>query len=465
MVKVRFAPSPTGLLHIGGARTALINFLFAKKYNGKFVLRIEDTDVVRSTDESTKAIIDGLNWLKISWDEGPYFQSQRSNIYMEYLEKLQELDLVYPCFCSKEEIEKEKEEARKKGEIYKYSGRCKNLTKEQRREKILKGEEFVYRFKVKEGFTKFKDLIKGEIIFDNSILDDFIIIRSDKTPVYNFSCVVDDIEMGITHVIRGEDHLSNTHKQILIYEALNKPIPNFCHLPLMLGKDREKLSKRHGSISIEEFRKEGYLPEAIINYLFLIGFSLKENREIFSLQEMIDSFSISKISKSSPIFDHDKLKWLNGLYVRNMSIEELFTRSEEFIPKELFSKEKNFVLKILSEIKSNIKVLSDISYLTEYFYKEPKYEENFLLEIKKNNKFIDFLKKFYETVEFITPFESNNIEQNIRLILSKKGLTLKDIAQPLRYLLTGRFASLGLFVLIELLGKDLVKKRLEKILC
>lgn len=463
-IRVRFAPSPTGLLHIGGVRTAFINYLFAKKENGTFILRIEDTDKIRSTEESTNAILSGLKWLNINWDEGPYFQSERTELYIKYLNYLIKNGYAYPCFCKKEELEKEKELALKSGKIYKYSKKCKYLSDKEREEKILKGEDFVYRFNVEPGIIKFNDLIKGEVAFDNEILDDFIIFRQDKTPVYNFSCVVDDIEMKITHVIRGEDHLSNTHKQILIYKALNKEPPYFGHLPLMLGKDREKLSKRHGSVSIEEFIKEGFLSEAILNYLFLIGLSIKNNKEIFTIDEMINEFSFSRISRNSPVFDHEKLKWLNSYYIRNLSIDDLFNKAYNFIPEDLNIEYKNNIKKILKEIKSNIKVLNDIANLTTYFYNEPKYNEKDLEVIKDNNKFVIFLKHFLKIIDDIKPFERYLIEENINTILINSGITLKDIAQPLRYLLTGRYVSPGIFVLIELLGKERTKKRLKFLL-
>ncbi|MGQ9845564.1 MAG: glutamate--tRNA ligase [Caldisericia bacterium] len=463
-IRVRFAPSPTGLLHIGGVRTAFINYLFARKENGTFILRIEDTDKIRSTEESTNAILFGLKWLNINWDEGPYFQSERTDLYIKYLNYLIKNGYAYPCFCKKEELDREKELALKNGKVYKYSKKCKYLSNREREEKILKGEEFVYRFNVEPGIIKFNDLIKGEVIFDNDVLDDFIIFRQDKTPVYNFSCVVDDIEMKITHVIRGEDHLSNTHKQILIYKALNKEIPYFGHLPLMLGKDREKLSKRHGSVSIEEFKKEGFLPEAILNYLFLIGFSIKDNKEIFTIDEMIKEFSFSRISRSSPVFDHEKLRWLNSYYIRNLSDDDLFDRAYNFIPEDLKNEDKNNLKKILKEIKSNIKVLNDIPNLTTYFYNEPKYNEKDLEAIKDNNKFVKFLKHFLEIIDDIEPFERSLIENNINSILINSGISLKDIAQPLRYLLTGKYVSPGIFVLIELLGKEKIKKRLKSLL-
>ncbi|HRU74460.1 MAG TPA: glutamate--tRNA ligase family protein, partial [Caldisericia bacterium] len=284
------------------------------------------------------------------------------------------------------------------------------------------------------------------------------------TPVYNFSCVVDDVEMRITHVIRGEDHLSNTHKQILIYKALNKEIPYFGHLPLMLGKDKEKLSKRHGSVSIEEFETEGFLPEAILNYLFLIGFSIKDNKEIFTIDEMIEEFSLSKISKSSPIFDHDKLKWLNSYYIRNLSDEELFNKAFSFIPNDLKSEDRDKLLKILREIKPNIKVLGDIKDLTIYFYKQPEYNQQELKNIKNNINFINFINDFIDIIDDIEPFESSLIESHINKILKEKNILLKEIAQPLRYLLTGKYVSPGLFILIELLGKEKTKKRISIIL-
>ncbi len=461
-VRVRFAPSPTGLLHIGGVRTAFINFLFARKNKGKFILRIEDTDVKRSTKEAVDAILDGLRWLGIEWDEGPFFQSERMDIYNRYLKKLIERDMVYPCFCTKEEIEREREEAKKKGIPYKYSGKCRNLSKEEREERIRRGDKYVWRFKVPEGDVRFKDLIKGDMHFINSVLDDFIIVRSDGIPVYNFSCVVDDFEMGITHVIRGEDHLSNTHKQILIYEALGIKPPEFGHLPLILGKDREKLSKRHGSVSVEEFKREGFLPEAIINYIFLLGFSLKGNKEIFSLPEMIDEFSIDKVSRTSSVFDYEKLRWINGYYIRHLSVEELLNRGKEFIPERFMEKGVEFVKRVLKEIQGNIKVLSDIPYLVDYFINEPIYEEGKIKEITEDERVLLFLKRFLSSIDKIEPFEANSIEKKIREILDEMGIKLKVVAQPLRYILTGRFASPPLFTLIELLGRETVKERIKR---
>ncbi|MBC7195601.1 MAG: glutamate--tRNA ligase, partial [Caldisericia bacterium] len=261
--------------------------------------------------------------------------------------------------------------------------------------------------------------------------------------------------------IRGEDHLSNTHKQILIYNALDQKVPFFGHLPLILGKDREKLSKRHGSVSIEEFMKEGFLPQAILNYIFLIGFSLKENKEIFSLDEMVEIFSFDKISKSSPVFDHDKLRWINSYYIRNLEENKLIEISKDFIPIELLNRGEDFLIKLFKEIKGNIKVLSDIENLTEYFYKEPLYDFKILNEIKENQSFITFLKIFTKKINELETFKDSLIENIVKETLEFSNLKLKDIAQPLRYILTGRFASPGLFILMELLGKEKVLKRIE----
>lgn len=461
-VRVRFAPSPTGLLHIGGVRTTFINFLFARKKGGTFILRIEDTDVKRSTKEAVDAILNGLKWLGIEWDEGPFFQSKRLNLYKKYLKMLIDKDMAYPCFCTKEEIEREREEAKKKGIPYKYSGKCRNLSKEERERRLKEGVNHVWRFKVPEGEVKFEDTIKGDMRFMNSVLDDFIIVRSDGIPVYNFSCVVDDHEMKITHVIRGEDHLSNTHKQILIYNALGIKPPRFGHLPLILGKDREKLSKRHGSVSVEEFKNEGFLPEAITNYIFLLGFSLKGDKEIFSLHEMVEEFSINKVSRTPSVFDYEKLRWINGYYIRNLSIDELIERGGDFIPEKLKERGEHFLRRVLKEIQGNIKIFKDIPYLVDYFINEPVYNENKLKEVLSDKRIKEFLKRFLDSIDSIEPFKSENIESKIRKILDETGIKLKLVAQPLRYTLTGRFASPPLFNLIELLGKEAVKERIRK---
>lgn len=318
MIRVRFPPSPTGFMHIGNVRTALFNFLFARKNNGKFILRIEDTDKERSKKEYEDDIIEGLKWLNINWDEGPdiggpygpYRQSERLEIYKFYINKLLEEDKAYLCFCSEEEIEKDREEMLKKGLMPKYSRRCRNLSKEQIEEKLKENPNPVVRFKTPlTGEVIVEDELRGNLTFPIENLDDFVIMRSDGMPTYNFAVVIDDALMKINYVIRGEDHLhGNTPRQILLYQSLNFPLPKFVHLPMILGEDHTKLSKRHGSVSLRDYRNEGYLPEALVNYMALLGFSPKtKEKEIFSLQELIEEFSIENLSKSNAIFSPSKI--------------------------------------------------------------------------------------------------------------------------------------------------------------
>ncbi|MFY9204018.1 MAG: glutamate--tRNA ligase, partial [Limnochordia bacterium] len=335
-VRVRFAPSPTGYLHVGGARTALFNYLYAKHHHGVFVLRIEDTDLARSTEASTRAILDSMAYLGLDWDEGPekggdygpYFQSQRLELYKEYAEKLLSMGRAYECYCTPEELDQIRQEAAAQGRDPKYDGRCRNLTDTQRREFVRQGRKPVIRFKADfEGTTLVDDLIRGQVIFDNNQLDDFVIIKSDGMPTYNFAVVIDDALMRITHVIRGEDHLSNTPKQIQIYQALGFAVPQFAHIPMILGPDRTRLSKRHGATSVGQFQEEGYLAEAMVNYLALLGWAYDDSQTIFSKTELIEKFSLSKVSKNPAVFDLAKLQWMNGVYIRELSLDELYQRT------------------------------------------------------------------------------------------------------------------------------------------
>src|SRR5690606_33984371 len=283
-IRVRFAPSPTGYLHIGGARTALFNYYFARKYGGKFILRIEDTDRERLKEDSVQQILSSMKWLGIDWDEGPIYQSDRLDLYRKEANRLVEEGKAYYCFCTQEEMEKDREEQRKRREPFRYSGRCLNLSKEEIEKNLREGKPYVIRIKTsKEGTTEIEDLIRGKVSFDNSQMDDYIILKSNGMPTYNFACVVDDHHMGITHVIRGEEHLSNTPKQVLMYKALGYDIPQFAHISMILAPDRSKLSKRHGATSVEEFREKGYLKEALVNYLTLLGWSPGDETEIFSM--------------------------------------------------------------------------------------------------------------------------------------------------------------------------------------
>ena len=325
-IRLRFAPSPTGFLHIGGARTALFNWLLARKEKGKFILRIEDTDVARSTKESVDAILEGMTWLGLDWDEGPFYQSDNFPLYREYVEKLLAAGKAYKCYCTPEELDRKRELAISEGRKPKYDGTCRDL-KEDR-----PGAPFVVRFRAPlEGTTAFDDLIKGRISFQNEELDDLIIQRTDGTPTYNFTVVIDDVSMGITTVIRGDDHVNNTPRQILLYEALGSPVPKFAHVPMILGADKSRLSKRHGATSVMAYRDMGFLPEAMVNYLVRLGWS-HGDEEIFTLDELIDKFTIEAVGRSAGVFNPEKLLWLNAHYIKTGDPERLAGLLLPFLP-------------------------------------------------------------------------------------------------------------------------------------
>jgi glutamyl-tRNA synthetase len=339
-MRLRFAPSPTGYIHVGNVRTALFNFLHSKKHNGKFILRIEDTDIERSTKEYEESLLKSIKWLGLSWDEGPdvdgefgpYRQSERTDIYKKYALKLMEEGKAYYCFCTPEELEVEREKARKAGQPYKYSGKCRNIPPEEGEKRVKNGEKAVIRFKMpQEKDFKYKDLIRGEISFDLNLFGDFVIIRSNGLPSYNYAVVIDDHFMKITDIIRGEDHISNTPKQIKLYEAFGWTPPNFGHLSMVLGPDGSPLSKRHGATSLIQFDEMGYLPEALLNYLAMLGWAPPEEREILTLKELIELFDITKVSKSGAIFDYNKLNWVNRKHIQALSEEELIIRGERFL--------------------------------------------------------------------------------------------------------------------------------------
>ena len=321
-VRTRFAPAPTGLLHLGGARTALFNYLFAKKYQGAFVLRIEDTDIERSKPEYEKDIIESLKWLGIEWNEF-YRQSERQKIYAQYLKKLLEEDKAYYCFCSEEELEAQRQYQLSIGEAPRYSGKCAGLSPEEVEKFKADGKPAVIRFRVPAKKIEFNDLIRGKLEFDTSLFGDFVIAKNLTSPLYNFACVVDDFEMKISHVIRGEEHISNTPKQILLQEALNFPSPQYAHLPMILAPEKTKLSKRHGAMGISEFKKEGYLPEALVNFIAFLGWNPGGEREIYSMSSLIKEFSLEKVQKSPAVFNIKRLNFLNGFYIRQKSVEKL----------------------------------------------------------------------------------------------------------------------------------------------
>ncbi|MEW6620443.1 MAG: glutamate--tRNA ligase [bacterium] len=464
MVRVRFAPAPTGYLHLGGARTALFNWLFVKQQQGKFILRIEDTDVKRSTDESVNAILDSLKWLGITWDEGPYFQSQRTHIYQEYAKKLLQDNQAYYCYCSPSELEILRKKAT--GEAPGYDGRCRNLSPTQRQEYESSGRKPTIRFKSPSGLTQVNDLIRGKVSFDNALFGDFIIFKSDGMPTYNFACIIDDALMEITHVIRGEDHISNTPRQILLYQALGFKIPVFAHLPLILGLDKTPLSKRHGDVAIEHYRQEGYLPEALMNYLALLGWSTPQSQQIFSKEELLIKFSIDRVSKNPAIFDLEKLRWLNGEYIRRLDIDSLTVLCWEYLNKIRNSKFEIRNLKfkeIVRLFQERIKTLSDFVKQAEFFFvNSPKYHPSAVEQILMKDGVRQILEQVKDRLVQLEPFDTNSIEKTIRELADQLKIKASDIIHPLRVALTGDKVSPGLFEVVALLGKEKVQERLIK---
>ena len=461
-VRVRFAPSPTGYLHIGGARTAIFNYLFARHHGGTFILRIEDTDVERSREEYTQAILNSLQWLGIDWDEGPYFQSQRMEIYRDYLNKLLDRGTGYKCWCGPEELSAYKENLRKEKKKFK------KIYIQQNKPEWLKERKDISPVVIvetpMEGEVAYQDLIKGSITFPAKDLDDFIIWRSNDTPTYNFVVVVDDSDMKISHVIRGDDHISNTPKQIIIYEALGLPIPQFAHVPMILGSDKKRLSKRHGATSVEAYREEGYLPEALFNYLVRLGWSYGD-QEIFSKEELIEKFDLDRVGKSPAVFNPEKLLWLNAEYIRMASHSRLFREIEDKIPEDQRSKlysDSNF-FKLIGMVKIRSRTLNEL-YENLKFYFEPypsEYEPKGVRKFFSKKPLILALKTLYERFDRMIHFDEENIETAFKEVAEEYNVKLRDLAQIVRLAITGKTVSPGIFETLTILGKIRVMKKLE----
>ena len=437
MIRVRFAPSPTGYLHVGGARTALFNFLFAKKHGGRFILRIEDTDPERSKKEYEEKIIQDLKWLGLDWDEGPYYQSQRLETYRKYAEKLLSEGKAYYCFCTPEELEAERQKAISEGRPYKYSGKCRSIPPEEARRRVEQGEAASIRFKMDDGEFYYEDLIRGRVEFDLSLFGDFVIMRSNGIPSYNFAVVIDDHEMGITHVIRGEDHISNTPKQIKIYQALGWEPPKFAHLPMVLGPDRSRLSKRHGATAVFQFRQEGFLPEALVNYLALLGWSCGE-KEIMTLKEMIDCFQLERVSKAGAVFDHQKLRWVNHRHMESLPPEELARRLKEFasLPYEL-----EFLTFAVSKLREEAYTLKE---LKEALERELNYSPGERISPEE----VSVVEAFLQELE-----EGKSVKEALKGASKKTGKRGRELYHPLRVALTGRSSGPDLAFLVELIER------------
>lgn len=468
-VRTRIAPSPTGFVHMGNARTALFNYLFAKKEGGDFILRIEDTDKERSKKEFELDILENFRWLGIVWNEGvekggpykPYRQSERTKLYKKYLIKLLEQGRAYYCFCTAEELDAQRAHQMSLGEAPRYRGTCRNLSQEEQKKRLQAGRRGVIRFVADEKNLTFTDLIRGEIKFDTGLLGDFVIAKDLETPLYNFTVVIDDFEMQITHVIRGEDHIANTPKQILIQEAFDLPGVQYGHLPLLLGQDRTKLSKRHGDNSVHRFREQGYLPEAIVNFLALLGWNPGDEREIFTMQELIREFSLERIQKGGAVFNIQRLDWINGLYIRQKSPEELTQLCNPYFPEhtENFEQQK----KIVALYQERLKKLSEISELADFFFTDKlEYPKDLLLwknALDEETKKV--LEKIHTLLGEIGEWSREKLEQAI-MPEAEKLQNRGYMLWPLRVALCGKKASPGPFEIAEILGKEKTLQRIEQ---
>jgi len=471
-IRVRFAPAPTGLIHIGNARTALFNYIFSKRYQGTFILRIEDTDVERSTETSIDHILEDLQWLGIRWNEGPdkggpdgpYRQSQRLSLYHEYTEQLLREAKAYKCFCSNKKLEALRKEQISKGEMPRYDGRCRSLSKAEISKLESEGLRPVLRFRVGKGSIVFEDLVHERMHFESEGMGDFIIIRSDGMAAYNFACVIDDHLMHVTHVIRGEDHLSNTPRQILIYQALGWQSPVFAHHPLILGGDRLPLSKRHGATAVSQYREEGFLPEALVNYLVLLGWTPPSGEETLPLERIMEDFSLSAISKSAPIFNRKKLEWLNSHYIRKKTEEQLSELLFPYLEKaglQIRQVDPNHFTKISGVLKENLVALSQIEEYMGIFFDGKFFfedEAKTILLDSKNRETLHIILNVLESSAEITP---DNCPSFLSQLEEKTGRRGKDLYAPLRAGVTGKMKGPELVKTLPLLGKERMIRRLR----
>lgn len=493
--RFRIAPSPTGSLHIGNARTALYNFLASRKLDGDFILRIEDTARDRSKIEYEKTIIDGLHWLGINWDEGPdlggsygpYRQSERLQLHKELLQILIGRGCTYHCFCSREELAFERELAQKQGRAPKYSGKCRNLSDAEVSSRLDAGEEATVRFRVESRIVGFDDIVMGKVEEDAGLWGDFVLARSDGTPVYNFAVVVDDHLMDISHVVRGADHISNTFKQIMMYEALDLGLPRFGHMPLTLNAKRQKLSKRDGSVAVEEYRQQGYLPEAVVNFIALLGWNPGDEREMFLMDELIDVFSMDRITKSNAIFDVERLDWFNGVYVRGMPTDQLANRVNDYlvdlgyfsststsssndwsnlnggpVPPHNLPSMKYFIAALELE-KERIKKFAELPEIMNFFFVEDINVDTSQLIAKKHSQ-ADTKTALIRVAELVGVQgvdKIDTVEKYMRELADDLGWKAGDLFMPVRIALTGSRATPPLFETMNVLGRQRVLHRLQ----
>jgi glutamyl-tRNA synthetase len=463
-VRARFAPSPTGYLHIGGARTALFNFLFARHNGGKFILRIEDTDRERSTPEAIKAILDAMSWLNLDWDEGPFYQTERYPLYKERIQLLLAEGHAYPCVCTSAELDAKRQRAQKEKLKPMYDGTCR--PPDGVIPALPKDKPYTVRFRSpRDGSTIVDDAVKGRVVFDNRELDDLIIARSDGTPTYNFCVVVDDIDMDITHIVRGDDHLANTPRQILLYQALGHSLPQFAHLPLILGTDKARLSKRHGATSVMAYRDMGYLPEAVLNYLVRLGWSYGD-QEIFSRDELIEKFSLESVGKSAGVFNPEKFLWVNSYYLKERPLSQLANDVIPYIVAKGYPvpQDKSWLERMVKTLRERSKTLVELVnsatfYLTDDISIDEKAAKRFLTPQVRGP-----IAKLIERLTALDDFAEANIEQTFSAVLQEMGLSMGELAQPVRVALTGSTVSPGIHEVIAVLGKERTLRRLSSAL-
>jgi glutamyl-tRNA synthetase len=475
-IRVRFAPSPTGYLHIGGARTALFNWLYARHYGGKFILRIEDTDKLRSTPEAVKAILDGMQWLGLDWDEGPekggeygpYYQMQRLDIYEKYTEKLLADGNAYYCYCTAEELEERRKKQLANGGNALYDRKCLNLTESEKRKYENEGRKPAVRLKMPGNQIIVNDLIKGKMDFDSRLLTDYVIVKSDGIPTYNFAVVIDDILMRISLVMRGDDHISNTPKQIVIYQALGEDIPDFAHIPMIMGPDNTRLSKRHGATSVMEYKKMGFLSEAVVNYIAHLGWSSGTNQELFSIDELIKGFTLDKVSKHSAIFDMEKLNWFNGEYLKNMPEDKYaemllpYLQESGLIDYSVSDEVFMWLKKVVSLMKSRVRNFRQFLEYADYFFTDDFKVEEDAARVLEQNGIRKTLVELARRLDELNEWSEENIEKVVRDIANEFNLKGKQIIHPTRVSLSGKKVGPSLFALMEVLGKEINIKRLQR---
>jgi len=480
--RLRFAPSPTGHLHIGGARTALFNWAWARRTGGKFLLRIEDTDKERSKDEYERSILAGLRWLGVEWDEGPdvggpfgpYRQSEKYPRYHAAAEELVAKGAAYPCFCSAERLEKLREEKSARNENPAYDGHCRTLAPSEAARRRAAGEPCVIRFKVPEGKTRLLDLIRGEVVFDNKEVEDWVMVRSSGDPIYNYVVVIDDIDMQITHVMRGEEHLTNTPKQVLLYQAFGKTPPIFAHLPLMLGADKKKLSKRTGDTSLQDYRDKGYPSEAVMNFLALQGWALDDKTTVFSKEQLIERFDPKDVSPAGAVFDPEKFLWMSGEYIRHQTTELVAERSAPYVvaaglatAEELARDRARFHAAVAAE-KERIKLYAELPARIAYLFAADEavsYAEDALAAVKKHANRVATLTSYQEWLApRLEPLEPPRLREETKAWVKAQNLAMPALFQPLRCALTGALGGVDLFDAMALLGAARVRARLASAL-